>query len=265
MKRLKLDFVFDLELTINSGQIFLFKKINDFYYIVNGENIFKIKQNKDILYYDFISKKDLVHFFNLEFNLENVYKFEKNKILKSLYKKYIGLNIINQNFFMCLVCFICSQNTSIKKNTKSLSTLCEFFGEKKIIDDIVFYTFPSSLDILKNSKKLKGCSFGYREKYIINLCEKIKSNENFLEKLKLDKNLLNLLGVGEKVFCCVVLFSLKKYEVFPIDVWIRKSLKDVFKIISKEDEKKFILKLGKYRGIKQQYIFEYMRKTTKAL
>ena len=265
MKKLKLDFVFDLELTMNSGQIFLFKKINDFYYIINFENIFKVRQVRDILYYDFISKKDLVHFFNLDFNLENLYKIEKNKILKSLYKKYEGLNIINQNFFMCLICFICSQNTSIKKNTKSLNIFCENFGDRKIIDNMIFYTFPRYLDVLKNTLKIKNCSFGYRERYILNLCEKINENENFLEELKLNKNLLNLLGVGEKVFSCVLLFSLKRYQVFPIDVWIKKSLKDIFKIYSKEEEKKFILKLGEYRGIKQQYIFEYIRKITKGL
>ena len=260
MKKLKLKVPFNLHLTINSGQIFLFKKINDFYYIVNGKNIFKVKQDKHILYYDFISKKDLIYFFNLDFNLQKIYDNEKNNFLKSLYKNYFGLGIINQDFFMCIICFICSQNTSIKKNTKSLNKMCEIFGEKKIIDNNIFYTFPTYLNILQNEKEIKKCSFGYREKYIINLCEKIKNEKNFLQNLKTEKNLLNVFGVGEKVFCCIALFSLKKYDYFPKDVWIKRSLKEIFKVSNKEEEDNLIENFGEYRGIKQQYIFEYMRK-----
>ena len=138
--------------------------------------------------------------------------------------------------------------------------MCEVFGEKKIIDNNIFYTFPTYLNILQNEKEIKKCSFGYREKYIINLCEKIKNEKNFLQNLKTEKNLLNVFGVGEKVFCCIALFSLKKYDYFPKDVWIKRSLKEIFKISNKEEEDNLIENFGEYRGIKQQYIFEYMRK-----
>ena len=266
MKKLKLNYSFDLDLTINSGQIFLFEKIKDTYYIVNGENIFKVKQKENYLYFDNISKKKIIDFFNLEFNLDEFYSKEKNKILIEIYKKYRGLNIINQDFFMCLICFIGSQNNSIKRNTKSLKKMCELLGDEKIIDNKKMFTFPKPNIILKNKQRLKKCFFGYRENYIIRACEKILNEKNFILKInKMDFenskiSLLKFVGIGEKVCECITLFSLKHYSSFPKDVWIRKSLDEIFCIKNKSDENLFIQDLGEFRGLKQQYIFEHMRR-----
>ena len=79
--------------------------------------------------------------------------------------------------------------------------------------------------------------------------------------------LLKLSGVGPKVADCILLFStLKRFDVFPIDVWVRRVMNDLY--IHKEDEKnvskKEILKLandkfGNLEGIAQQYLFYWRR------
>ena len=86
---------------------------------------------------------------------------------------------------------------------------------------------------------------------------------------KVRDTLLTLDGVGPKVADCILLFStLKRFDVFPIDVWVRRVMKELY--IKKEDEtkvnKKDIEKLAKEKygnleGIAQQYLFYWKRDT----
>ena len=94
--------------------------------------------------------------------------------------------------------------------------------------------------------------------------EKLKNNPNTQE---VRNELLRLSGVGPKVADCILLFStLKRFEVFPIDVWVRRVMNDLY--IKNEDEKKVskkqILeiaekKYGNLAGIAQQYLFYWRR------
>ena len=94
--------------------------------------------------------------------------------------------------------------------------------------------------------------------------EKLYSEPN-TEKVR--EELLKLSGVGPKVADCILLFSdLKRLEVFPIDVWVRRVMNDLY--IKEEDEakvsKKKIENLAKEKfggiaGLAQQYLFYWRR------
>ena len=81
------------------------------------------------------------------------------------------------------------------------------------------------------------------------------------------EELLKLSGVGPKVADCILLFStLKRFDVFPIDVWVRRVMNDLY--IQKEDETKVTKKeiqdlanskFGSLQGLAQQYLFYYRR------
>ena len=94
--------------------------------------------------------------------------------------------------------------------------------------------------------------------------EKMKKNPNTEE---VRKQLLTLSGVGPKVANCILLFStLKRFEVFPIDVWVRRVMNDLY--IKQEDETKVSKiqiekiaqeKFGDLAGLAQQYLFYWRR------
>ena len=94
--------------------------------------------------------------------------------------------------------------------------------------------------------------------------EKMKTNPNTLE---VRNQLLTLSGVGPKVADCILLFSdLKRLEVFPIDVWVRRVMNDLY--FQKEDETKLSKKqietlaqekFGNLAGLAQQYLFYWRR------
>ena len=83
--------------------------------------------------------------------------------------------------------------------------------------------------------------------------------ENVLDALKTCdyreaiKALRQIRGVGEKVANCVVLFGLYHMEAFPIDVWMKRALKEYFPADFDPTS------LGAYAGLAQQYIFYYSR------
>ncbi len=95
-----------------------------------------------------------------------------------------------------------------------------------------------------------------------------------LEKLHKEENtqhvreiLLTLPGVGPKVADCILLFStLKRLEVFPIDVWVRRVINELYikneneeKVNKKEIEQLAKQKYGNLAGIAQQYLFYWKR------
>ena len=99
--------------------------------------------------------------------------------------------------------------------------------------------------------------------------------ENSEQQEEVDMELLNSLrekllefpGVGPKVADCIMLFStLKRLEVFPIDVWVRRVMNDLYikskdetKVSKKEIENLAKEKYGNLAGIAQQYLFYWRR------
>ena len=79
---------------------------------------------------------------------------------------------------------------------------------------------------------------------------------------KAEKELLKIKGVGPKVAACVLLFGLGHLEGFPIDVWMRRAMNELYGIDIKGNmAQAFALeKFGSYAGIAQQYLFYFMRR-----
>ena len=79
--------------------------------------------------------------------------------------------------------------------------------------------------------------------------------------------LLTLSGVGPKVADCILLFSdLKRFDVFPIDVWVRRVMNELYiknpdetKVNKKEIAKIAKEKFGDLEGLAQQYLFYWKR------
>ena len=94
--------------------------------------------------------------------------------------------------------------------------------------------------------------------------ENMKNNPNTIE---VREELLKLSGVGPKVADCILLFSdLKRFEVIPIDVWVRRVMNDLYiknedetKVNKKQIEKIANEKFGDLAGLAQQYLFYWRR------
>ena len=120
---------------------------------------------------------------------------------------------------------------------------------------------------------MRKLGLGFRDVRVYETTKIVNENKHKLKELenekkvdKLREELLKFPGVGPKVADCIMLFSLKKLEVFPIDVWVRRVMNELY--IKKDDEakvnKKEIENLAKEKygdlaGLAQQYLFYWRR------
>ena len=58
-------------------------------------------------------------------------------------------------------------------------------------------------------------------------------NSDDIEFIK--QELLKLPGVGGKVADCIMLFALNKFEVFPIDVWVKRVMAELYFDVKEND------------------------------
>lgn len=173
-----------------------------------------------------------------------------------------GIRLLRQEPWECLCSFIISQNNNIPRIRKIIGALCEKYGEPIEFDGNTYYSFPSAETVADAGvDEIFALRTGFRAKYICDAARAVSSGELDLNKLfeidtaEAEKALCHVKGVGPKVAACAMLFSLEKYDAFPIDVWVKRILEKYYP--SGLD----ITALGRYAGIAQQYLFFYERYT----
>ena len=280
---------FDLDDIFDSGQTFRWNKEKDGSYsgIVEGSfaNIgftpYTTKNSGAIgiwsnLYADSPARREAYWRNYLDLNrdygaIKRILMTEDSVMAKAI-KMSPGIRILNQNKWETLISFIISQNNNIPRIKSSIEALCAAEGKEiGYLKGSPIHAFPT-LEKLKKAKDqdLEPCKLGYRSKYLIEVARQVGYDSGaFLasgEKLSKDRlmeYLLNLSGVGPKVANCVMLFSMKKLDVFPIDVWVRRVMSRFYgmgeeNVSAMKDyaERNF----QEYGGIAQQYLFTYIRK-----
>ena len=283
-----LDSRFNPEISINSGQVFLWEKYENSWYGTYGNYILKFTiTDRQIEFYSTPKFDNWQHFiFRLDDNIQEIFAgFSNDSILLNLLKKYGGLRLIRQDPYQCMISFACSSNTNISMIRMMLKNLSRKFGIKKEIDNKIFFTFPTMENLYKASiNDLCSCSVGYRAKAIKSIAEKVVTGALTVDELyrsKYDearKKLTSVYGIGNKIADCILLFSLEKTEAFPIDVWMGRAIfKYYYRLINSRNSTKMngnkklsdnqysilseIMRnhFGKYGGYAQQYLFYHIR------
>jgi len=268
---------FDVAQTLECGQCFHFKKIDENEYgVVAFGKLLHIKQESNsVIFYDTTKQEyeDIWEkYFDLNRNYSEIKKLllEKDDNLKQAMDTMWGVRILRQEFFEILISFIISQNKQIPHIKQIVATISRKYGNYLgKIGAEEFFGFPSCERMLDVTlEDLKECKTGFRAPYIMDAVSKVCDktiDEKILRKADINKcleDLQQIKGVGEKIGNCVMLFGLEKREVFPIDVWIKRIME--FMYFEKETSKTEIAtfakeRFGEYGGYAQQYLFFYGR------
>lgn len=252
---------FDLAMTLDCGQAFRWKEDNGVWSgVAFGKRLKISKENESIVFFD-TSKEDFENIWSDYFDFSRDYgkiidDIKSDEILKKASDFGYGIRILNQEPFETLCSFIISQNNNIPRIKGIIDRLCKKYG-KKIDDDL--YSFPDAETLSKLTvDDLSDIRMGFRAKYIIDASQKVASGEvNLSDLFSLDTDtarteLMRIKGVGPKVADCTLLFSLKHFDAFPKDVWIKRAVEVLFPQGLPECA-------NGYKGIVQQYIFYYSR------
>lgn len=258
---------FNLEYTLECGQIFRINRENGWYYINARDKFFKICQVKNELEFHGVDKDFIIHFFSLNENLSKILKeINRDKYIKRSIDKYRGLRLIKQDPWECLISFICSTASNIPRIKAKLKELSKSFGKRVSLGGVDNYAFPAPGNI-NNYNAILDAKTGFRAKYIFEANNSVNIKKlNSLKTLSYEdakSELKKINGVGDKVADCVLLFSLSFNQAFPVDTWIKKTMQLLYfdsTTASNEKIRKFGLEyFGTYAGYAQQYLFMYSR------
>ncbi len=243
----------DIKATLECGQLFRFDKSPDCYTVKSGEHACRVYNSGRDVIIETPSVDYFVNFFNLDRDVNRT-KRELSRFpeLEKPLNSCGALRILRQPLFETIISFIISANNNIPRIKSIINRLCSMF-------DNVFPT-PDQIANL-SERQLEGIGCGYRAPYILKTS--IICNESeILNRLycahtsDASKLLVSLPGVGQKIADCVMLFSLGRLEVCPIDTWMIKTQR-----IGMETEMQLRTRLmdryGENAGYAQQYLYYY--------
>ena len=247
--------------------------------IKNG--IINVKKEDETITFTGICDKNIEEVVNEYFNLKRDYEKIKEQLgnvdeyLKTSIQYGKGIRILNQDLWETIISFIISANNNIPRIKGIIERISQKYGNEIEWNGKKYYTFPT-YEQLKDVtiQEYRNLGLGFRDIRLYETTQMILNKEVDLEKLKNNPNtqevrneLLRLSGVGPKVADCILLFSdLKRFDVFPIDVWVRRVMNDLY--IKEDDETKVSKvkieklaeeKFGDLKGLAQQYLFYWRR------
>ena len=262
---LKIKNNFNLDNTITCGQIFRFKKINNEYIVILSDRVVSLKIDGDYILIESNNEDNLENVINDYFDLNRDYKtlISNIDIDSDIIKFNEGHKIIHQDPYTTLIEYIISQNNKVERISKSLELLSTKYGEKIHFKDSDYYLFPD-IDKLKELSidDFRECKVGFRDQYLYDIVHSnidldSINNMNSMDALKY---LMSYKGIGPKVASCILLFAYQRFDVYPIDTWVKKYMKDTYNIEGEKNIREFTSKKYKeYSGLVIQYMFNYKR------
>ena len=273
---------FELKHIFDCGQCFRWNEEDDKSYTgVFKGNVLNVKKDNNTIYFKGIVNGNIKDIVEDYFDLNRDYTKIKKTLSKvdNNIKKGIeygeGIRILNQDLVETILSFIISANNNIPRIKKIIERLSESYGTKIVWNKKNYFAFPSLKQLENVSvEEYRNLGLGFRDKRIYDTVHMLLNNQVDYKKwydekntLKVREELLSLAGVGPKVADCILLFSdLKRFDVFPIDVWVRRVMNELYiknsdetKVNKKDIERIAYQKFGNLEGIAQQYLFYWKR------
>ncbi|KAF9564379.1 DNA glycosylase [Agrocybe pediades] len=193
----------------------------------------------------------LQDYFQLEVDLVALYKewAQRDPVFASFQIRFEGIRMLRQDPWENLVSFICSSNNNISRITKMIQNLCKQYSPPLLTmtnpfspeETLAYHPFPppSALADPVVALQLRSLGFGYRADFIQRTAKMlvdahgttskqqlVEEPEIWLHSLRKHstsearEELLKFVGVGRKVADCILLMSLDKKDVVPVDTHV---------------------------------------------
>src|SRR4051812_47540532 len=209
---------FDLEKTLNSGQVFHWVSADGGFYGLIGDLAVYVRQHEQSLLARVASaacsrisfgagrcgsdhsrgrgidartedhwqdaNATIRHYFALDHCLTEICcSFPNDPVMNAAADYCRGLRIIRQPKWECLATFICSSMKQVAHIRQISRKLRERFGEPRRINGRILHTFPAAERLARSSEKeLRECALGYRAKNLLATARLVSSGHANLEE-----------------------------------------------------------------------------------
>lgn len=266
----------NLSILAESGQAFRIRHLSENRYAVPSANtVFVVEQRRDGLYYETFSKNTpqcIERVFRTNIDTQELQKeMKSDPFIEKACTTHGIVPLMQQEYFEVIISFIISANKHFRHICQCVEAICNQYGDSLETPYGVFHLFPSPAQLANASVlDLKACKVGYRAEYILSTAKRIAEDTEFLKRIEhlsddtAITELKTLLGVGDKVADCILLFGYARDLAVPYDVWLQRIMHDLYdfpqgtpyKVYRAFNERHF----GKYAGWVQQTLFYHARK-----
>jgi len=268
---------FDLELTMTCGQTFCWHRLEGELYGEGGSKFYTfrkekpliVEQKEDTLHIETeLPKNEVEKALGLDYDIKEVREsLPEDEKIQSAAEELKGLRLVQDEFFPCLISYLCSPQMRIPRIKEMHNKMAEEYGETVEYEDYELRKFPTLEQLSQASEDdLRDLGLGYRAKYVVETVKILQEEGLAISDGYEDarEDLKRLYGVGDKVADCVLLFSLEFLEAYPLDTWALKAVEKHYPDLHSDnyDEASRNLRVyfGYYSGYAQEYLFHAARK-----
>ena len=258
---------YDLDATLDSGQVFRWQRQNASWTGIIGKHRVRLTQTPGGIRAETAAPVENWNFLNeflqTEIDLAGVLKtFPEDEPMHAAVAACTGLRLLKQDPWECLASFILSSTKQIVQIRQIVSLLCERFGapcggdapspkgegdasSPVLCDEGVAATlwqpgvaatsFPTPQRLASATEaELRACKMGFRAPNLLAAARQIAEEKLDLEHVRhlphveARAELMKLRGVGGKIADCVLLFAYGFDSAFPVDVWIERALQQLY-------------------------------------
>jgi N-glycosylase/DNA lyase len=233
---LRPDQPFSLDQTLGCGQVFRWDRAADGWWCgVIGNKVIRCRQEGATLMYEGADEKDIRHYFSLDLDLEAILEaIDHDPFIHTAIERCRGLRLVRQPAWECLCSYICATNSNIPMIRRRIATIAQQFGDGIVAGDKKFFSFPEPAKLSCTGKEatLAGCKLGYRTPYVFSTACEVAAEKDWAKTIEAlpyeeaHRQMMKFSGIGPKAADCVLLFAFQKYEAFPVDVWIRRIMRE---------------------------------------
>jgi N-glycosylase/DNA lyase len=195
----------------------------------------------------------------------------RDRKVADMIARFPGLRLLRIEPWECVVSFICSANSNLRRIHQSMEKLAEGYGTPIRWEGRVWHAFPTPAELAGAGEEgLRRLGLGFRAPYVAKATRMVLEGRLDLAALarlpyaEARAGLMECPGIGPKVADCICLFSLDKPEAFPVDVWVRRALAEWYFQGRKTPPDRELREwaqfhFGPFGGYSQQYLFHGMR------
>lgn len=250
---------FNLGLSLNCGQAFRWSIKDNMWQGVAFNKFIRLYQIDNQLIIHNCTENDFNsiwrNYFDFDLDYHKILSSYNDEHLIKAVNEFDGIRILRQEPWEALCSFIISQNNNIPRIKGIIERLCDNFGND--IGDGKGFPSAERLSTL-TVDDLAPLRAGFRAKYIIDAAQKVANGEIDFEKIHNNPiefgrdELQKIKGVGTKVAECTLLYGFHKIEAFPVDVWVKRIMSELYPNGLPECT-------SGTEGIAQQYLFHWRR------
>ncbi|MFA5331554.1 MAG: DNA glycosylase [Methanoregula sp.] len=267
---------FSLDQTLGCGQVFRWDRKGDGWWCgIVGDNVIRCRQDGRKIAYVGADEAFVRRYFSLDLDLEKILaEIDRDPFIHAAIERCRGLRLVRQPPWECLCSYICATNSNIPMIRRRIATIAQQFGNEVRSGEEVWHSFPGpeKLSCSGSDAGLSGCRLGYRTPYVFNTACDVAAKKDWADAIDAlpyedaRRQMMKFSGIGPKAGDCVLLFAFRKYEAFPVDVWIRRIMRDNYLPDLSEGSaltgweydtiRRFARKhFGEYCGYAQEYLY----------